>query len=75
MRFMKIALPVLALSALLAGCKEEAKSVDWYKANRSELAKVYQECTASGDDSDNCKNAKQAHYDIQQKDAPITQFH
>lgn len=75
MRFMRIALPLVTVTALLAGCKEEAKSVDWYKENGSELATVYQKCVASGDDSDNCKNAKQAHYDIQQKDAPVTQFH
>ena len=64
----------LLLTSLLSGCKEEAKSVDWYKQNPTELATVYKQCKASGEDSDNCRNAKQAHFDIQQKNAPVMQF-
>lgn len=75
MKHIKTAVLAVSVCVLLAGCKEEAKSVDWYKQHQSELTKVYQDCKASGDDSDNCKNAKEAHFDIQQKDAPVTQFH
>lgn len=64
----------LLLTALVSGCKEEAKTVEWYKQNPSELKTVYEKCKASGDDTDNCRNAKQAHYDIQQKNAPVMQF-
>lgn len=66
------ALPLLL--TVLSGCKEEAKTVEWYKQNPSELKTVYEKCKTSGDDTDNCRNAKQAHYDVQQKNAPVMQF-
>jgi len=41
----------------LSACKEETKSMVWYKTHPSELVEVYKKCKTSGEDSDNCRNA------------------
>lgn len=58
-------------TVLLAGCKDEAKTTQWYRDNPDELKVVYEKCQKSGDASENCKNANEAHYQIQQLNAPV----
>lgn len=56
------------------GCSEEPKTKQWFKDNPDELNKVYTECQKTGDESVNCRNAKAAHQDIQQKNAPVPKY-
>lgn len=61
---------VMALCiAILAGCKEESKTTKWYRDNPDDLKVVYEKCHKSGSTSENCKNANEAHYQIQQLNA------
>ncbi|HBL7810039.1 TPA: EexN family lipoprotein [Escherichia coli] len=62
---------LLALSVfLISGCKEEAKTTKWYKDHPEELKVVYEKCQKTGSASENCKNANEAHWQIQQLNAP-----
>ncbi|EAW0948651.1 hypothetical protein AH240_22255 [Salmonella enterica] len=70
-----IAIVVLSLVAIISGCKEEAKTTKWYHDHPDELKVVYEKCQKSGDASENCKNANEAHYQIQQLNAPTLKFH
>lgn len=65
-----ILLCIFISSAVLVGCKEEAKTTKWYRDNPDELKVVYEKCQKSGSASENCKNANEAHYQIQQLNAP-----
>ncbi|ASC25598.1 hypothetical protein ASU91_01730 [Enterobacter hormaechei subsp. steigerwaltii] len=70
-----IAIVALSLVAIISGCKEEAKTTKWYRDHPDELKVVYEKCQKSGDASKNCKNANEAHYQIQQLNAPTLKFH
>lgn len=59
----------------LSGCNEETKSTDWFIKNPHEMKKTYEECKKTGEDSNNCKNAKEAHFQIKQQNAPTLKFH
>lgn len=54
----KYAVPLIAI-LLLAGCSKP-KDVAYYKGNPAERAKSIEACSSSGEDSDDCRNAKQA---------------
>lgn len=54
------------------GCKEEAKTTKWYKEHQEELNVVYERCKKTGDASENCKNANEAHYQLEQLNAPTS---
>lgn len=56
-----IATLILLSMGLLAACKEETKSKEWFKEHPKETVEVYKKCQQSGEDSDNCKNAKWSH--------------
>ncbi|EMZ4245664.1 TPA: EexN family lipoprotein [Salmonella enterica] len=58
----------------LAGCKEEAKRTKWYRDHPDELKIVYDKCQKTGSASENCKNANEAHWQIQQLNAPEIDF-
>ncbi|EIN0583675.1 EexN family lipoprotein [Salmonella enterica subsp. enterica serovar Newport] len=67
----KISLIIItSFIVILSGCKEEAKTTKWYKDHPDELKAVYDECQKTGDASENCKNANEAHWQIQQLNAP-----
>ncbi|MEI7344713.1 EexN family lipoprotein [Citrobacter freundii] len=65
-----LTLSFLSLLLIISGCKEEAKTTQWYKDHPDELKAVYEKCQKTGDASDNCKNANEAYYQIQQLNAP-----
>ncbi|ELZ0054436.1 EexN family lipoprotein [Salmonella enterica] len=69
---MKKLILIVAISGatVLTGCKEEAKTTQWYRDHPDELKVVYEKCQKSGDASENCKNANEAHWQIQQLNAP-----
>lgn len=58
------------LFVVISGCKEEAKTAQWYRDHPDELKAVYEKCQKTGDASENCKNANEARYQIQQLNAP-----
>lgn len=62
---MKIALSAAPLIAilLLAGCSKE-KDVAYYKDNPAERGKRTAECDTYHDDSQDCKNARQAQLEV-----------
>jgi len=62
------------LAALLSGCDEQPKTKEWFKDNPDEMNKVFDKCQKSGDETVNCRNAKAAHLEIQQKNAPVPQY-
>lgn len=67
---MKTYLPVLVMImgvVMVSGCKEETKSKEWFKEHPKETVETYQKCQRSGDDSDNCKNAKWSYQLIEAK--------
>lgn len=65
-----ILISTLALCFTVIGCKEEAKTTQWYRDHPDKLKVVYAECKKTGDASENCKNANEAHWQIQQLNAP-----
>lgn len=65
-----ILISTLTLCFSVIGCKEEAKTTKWYKEHPDELKLVYEKCQNSGDATENCKNANEAHYQIKQLNAP-----
>lgn len=69
---MKKILLVVTISCftVLTGCNEEAKTTKWYRDHPADLKVAYEKCQKSGDASENCKNANEAHYQIQQLNAP-----
>lgn len=66
-------LPITTISivVLLSGCKEEAKTKQWYIDHPDEMTKVYEKCKSSGEESDDCHNATAAHFNVNQNSAPI----
>ncbi|HGJ5868306.1 MULTISPECIES: EexN family lipoprotein [Arsenophonus] len=60
--------------ATLIGCKEEVKTIKWYKAHPDELKTVYDKCQKTGEDTENCRNANQANFQLKQLNAPTIDF-
>jgi hypothetical protein len=58
---------------ILTGC-EETKSVDWWKEHHAEAVKKEAECMKTGDDSQNCRNVKEANFRYQQLHAKEPSF-
>lgn len=56
---------LLVLAFLLSGC-EDVKSVDWWKTHPDDAQKKVAECNKSGDDTENCKNAKEGFFRYKQ---------
>lgn len=65
----------LLFIVLISGCDEEAKTTQWYRDHPDELKVVYEKCQEIGSASENCKNVNEAHYQIQQLNAPTLKFH
>ena len=55
----------------LTGCDEPAKTRQWYMSHHDEMNKVWAKCKESGEDTENCRNANDAHFRVQQANAPI----
>ena len=70
-----IVILTLTFIAMISGCDEEAKTTQWYRDHPDELKAVYEKCQKIGSASENCKNANEAHYQIQQLNAPTLKFH
>lgn len=58
----------------ISGCNEPSKSRDWYEHHHKEMNERYTECKKSGDDTPDCRNAKEAHFNVSQLNAPILNF-
>ena len=69
-----ILLTIISSIVSLVGCKEEAKTTKWYHDHPDELKVVYDKCQKTGSASENCKNANEAHWQIQQLNAPEIDF-
>ena len=65
---------VILVAGLLSGCEEEVKSVDWWKEHPAELKEKIFECKETGEDTNNCRNAKGAAFRLRQQNAPIPTF-
>lgn len=55
-----ILLALVTTAALLAGCKEEAKTYAWYSEHPDETYTVYSKCLKTGEASLNCEGARRA---------------
>ncbi|MEQ9844026.1 EexN family lipoprotein [Pectobacterium brasiliense] len=62
--------PVILGSLFLAGC-DNPKSTQWYKEHRDEMSQRYKACESSGDDSQDCKNAREARFELRQENAKV----
>ena len=63
-------LTVILGSLFLAGC-DNPKSTQWYKEHSDEMSKRYKACESSGDDSQDCKNAREAQFELRQENARV----
>ncbi|WP_328772691.1 MULTISPECIES: EexN family lipoprotein [Dickeya] len=54
----------------LTGC-DNPKSTQWYKAHPDEMNQRYQACESSGEDSQDCKNARAARFELRQEKAKV----
>ena len=70
-----IVILTLSFITIISGCDEEAKTTQWYRDHPDELKTVYEKCQKTGSASENCKNANEAHYQIQQLNAPTLKVH
>lgn len=70
-----IVILTLPFIVLISGCDEEAKTTQWYRDHPDELKVFYEKCQKTGSASENCKNVNEAHYQIQQLNAPTLKFH
>lgn len=57
-------------SLFLAGC-DNPKSTQWYKEHPDEMNQRYKACESSGDDSQECKNAREARFELRQGNAKV----
>lgn len=66
-------IPTLITISILAlnGCEEKSQTVEWYKENPTEMNKVWSKCQASGNDTTNCRNARDADTQIKRANAPV----
>lgn len=64
---------VILSSLFISGC-DNPKSAEWYKSHPDEMNDRYNKCKASGDDTQDCRNARQARFELRQKNAPIPNF-
>ncbi|KHS85162.1 EexN family lipoprotein [Pectobacterium carotovorum] len=62
--------PVILGSLFLAGC-DNPKSTQWYKKHPDEMSQRYKACESSGDDSQDCKNAREARFELRQENAKV----
>ncbi|MDG0796731.1 EexN family lipoprotein [Pectobacterium punjabense] len=62
--------PVILGSLFLAGC-DNPKSTQWYKEHPDEMNQPYKACESSGDDSQDCKNAREARFELRQENAKV----
>lgn len=58
-------------TVFLAGCKEEAKSREWWADHPKEATEKYLECKKTGEESVNCQNIKRAKVIIARKYEPM----
>lgn len=65
--------PTLLCILLPTGC-DTPKSTQWYKAHPNELQARYEACKASGEDSQDCRNAREARFQLRQENAPVPNF-
>ncbi|SCX56573.1 EexN family lipoprotein [Kosakonia sacchari] len=63
-------LPIISGLFFLAAC-DSPKSTQWYKSHQDELSTKYKECELSGEDSQDCKNAREARFELSQASAPV----
>ncbi|MEQ9886707.1 EexN family lipoprotein [Pectobacterium zantedeschiae] len=61
---------VMLGSLFLSGC-DNPKSTQWYKEHPDEMNQRYKACESSGDDSQDCKNARAARFELRQENAKV----
>jgi hypothetical protein len=70
---MKISLcivPVILGSLFLTGC-DNPKSIQWYKEHPDEMNQRYKACESTGEDSQDCKNAREARFELRQENTQV----
>ena len=63
-------IPIISGFLLLTGC-DNAKSTQWYKEHQDEMNIRYKTCESSGDDSQDCKNVREARFELRQGNAKV----
>ncbi|MCB5323342.1 EexN family lipoprotein [Yersinia intermedia] len=70
---MKISLcivPVILGSLFLTGC-DNPKSTQWYKEHPDEMNQRYKACESTREDSQDCKNAREARFELRQENTQV----
>lgn len=70
----KYMIVILLFSGVISGCDEAPKTKEWFRDHPDKMNEVFSKCQQSGDETLNCRNAKAAHFEIQQKNAPVPQY-
>lgn len=62
--------PIILGVLLLTGC-DSPKSKQWYKEHQDEMNARYTACESSGEDSQDCRNAREARFELRQENAKV----
>ncbi|EMB4337273.1 EexN family lipoprotein [Citrobacter freundii] len=62
--------PIILAFLFLTGCDNQ-KSTQWYKEHQNEMNTRYKACESSGEDSQDCKNAREARFELRQENAKV----
>ncbi|TCT92482.1 hypothetical protein EDC48_101292 [Gibbsiella quercinecans] len=62
--------PIISGALLLTGC-DNPKSKQWHKEHQDEMNTRYTACEASGEDSQDCRNAREARFELRQESAKV----
>ncbi|WP_210461814.1 EexN family lipoprotein [Pantoea ananatis] len=72
--YKRFTIALLVLTGFISGCDDEQKTKEWYKEHPDKMNEVILKCQQTGDETLNCRNAKAAHFENQQKNAPVPQY-
>ncbi|AUQ42657.1 EexN family lipoprotein [Yersinia ruckeri] len=64
---------IILVSFFLTGC-DIPKSTQWYKEYPDEMNPRYKVCESSGEDSQDCKNAREACFELRQENTKVPDF-
>lgn len=56
---------------VLNGCEDKTQTVEWFKEHPIEMNKVLHTCKKSGNDTNNCRNVRDADTQIKRANSPI----
>lgn len=62
--------PIILGALSMTGC-DNPKSKQWYKEHPDEMNQQYKACESSGKDSQDCRNAREARFELRQENTKV----